>query len=58
MYNTYRKQGGIVVAKVGNRQNKTLECTVCGQENYRTNKNVKTPSLNFPFSQHKSGTQV
>ena len=41
MYNTYRKQGGIIVAKVGNRQNKTLVCTVCGEENYRTDKNVK-----------------
>ena len=29
------------MAKVGNRQNKTLKCEVCGEENYRTSKNVK-----------------
>lgn len=29
------------MAKVGNRQNKTLECTVCKEKNYRTEKNVK-----------------
>ena len=29
------------MAKVGNRQNKTLVCTVCNSENYRTDKNVK-----------------
>lgn len=28
--------------KVGNRQRKTLVCTVCKQENYRTDRNVKT----------------
>jgi len=41
-YNTTRKRGGIKVAKkVGNRQNKTLVCTVCGTEGYRVSKNVK-----------------
>lgn len=30
------------MAKVGNRQGKTLVCTVCSNENYRTEKNVKT----------------
>lgn len=28
------------MAKVGNRQNKTLVCTVCKHENYRVSKNV------------------
>ena len=28
--------------KVGARQGKTLVCTVCNEENYRTDKNVKT----------------
>lgn len=35
------KQGGIKVAKVGNRQYKTLTCTVCKSQNYRTDKNIK-----------------
>lgn len=29
------------MAKVGNRQEKTLTCTVCKGQNYRTSKNVK-----------------
>ena len=29
------------MAKVGNRQKKTLVCTVCGKEGYRKSKNVK-----------------
>ncbi len=29
------------MAKQGNRQGKTLFCTVCKSENYRTDKNVK-----------------
>lgn len=29
------------MAKVGNRQKKTFVCTVCGEENYREEKNVK-----------------
>ncbi len=29
------------MAKLGNRQRKTLVCSVCGEENYRTEKNVK-----------------
>ena len=28
------------MAKVGNRQRKTLTCTVCKEQNYRTEKNV------------------
>ena len=29
------------MAKVGNRQNKTLKCSVCDEENYRMERNVK-----------------
>ena len=29
------------MAKLGNRQRKTLVCTECNEENYRTEKNVK-----------------
>ena len=29
------------MAKVGNRQNKTLICTECKEENYRVERNVK-----------------
>ena len=29
------------MAKLGNRQYKTLTCTVCKSQNYRTDKNVK-----------------
>ena len=29
------------MAKVGNRQNKTLICTDCKEENYRVERNVK-----------------
>lgn len=35
------KWGGIEVAKLGNRQYKTLTCTVCKSYSYRTDKNVK-----------------
>ncbi len=37
------------MAKVGNRQNKTLVCSVCGEENYRDERNVKntTDRLNL-----------
>ncbi len=40
-YNANRHEGGIKMAKVGNRQNKTLVCTVCNEENYRDERNVK-----------------
>ncbi len=29
------------MAKVGNRQRKTLVCSECGEENYRKERNVK-----------------
>jgi len=54
MYNTYRKQGGIIVAKVGNRQNKTLVCTVCGKEGYRKSKNVKNTTDRLELSKYCS----
>ena len=35
------KEVFFVAKKVGNRQNKTLKCSVCGEENYREERNVK-----------------
>jgi large subunit ribosomal protein L33 len=44
-------KGGIIyMAKVGNRQRKTLVCTVCNEENYRTNKNVKNTTERLELS--------
>lgn len=40
------------MAKVGNRQNKTLVCTVCGNENYRTDKNVKNTTARLEISKY------
>jgi len=37
----FKKRGGIIVAKVGNRNNVTLRCEVCKEENYRLSKNKK-----------------
>ena len=51
-YNTNRKRGGIIMAKVGNRQNKTLVCTVCSSENYRTDKNVKNTTDRLELKKH------
>ena len=50
----YRKQGGIIVAKVGNRQNKTFVCTVCGKEGYRMSKNVKNTTERMELSKYCS----
>ncbi len=36
-----RKEVFLVAKKVGNRQFKTLKCSVCGEENYREERNVK-----------------
>ena len=36
-----RKEVFLVAKKVGNRQYKTLKCTVCNEENYRDERNVK-----------------
>ena len=35
-----RKEVFLVAKKVGNRQYKTLKCTVCNEENYRDERNV------------------
>ena len=40
------------MAKVGNRQNKTLVCSVCGNENYRTDKNVKNTTDRLALSKY------
>ena len=42
------------MAKVGNRQNKTLVCTVCGEENYRVEKNVKNTTDRLEISKYCS----
>ena len=41
--------GGIIMAKLGNRQRKTLVCTECNEENYRTEKNKKNASKTCEF---------
>ena len=33
------------MAKLGNRQKKTLVCSECGEENYRVSKNVKEKAI-------------
>ncbi len=40
------------MAKVGNRQMKTLVCSVCGNENYRTSKNVKNTTDRLTISKY------
>lgn len=40
------------MAKVGNRQLKTLVCTVCNEENYRTSKNVKNTTDRLEISKY------
>lgn len=45
------------MAKVGNRQNKTLVCTVCGEENYRTSKNVKNTTDRLELNKYCSRCQ-
>ena len=42
------------MAKVGNRQNKTLVCTVCGKEGYRVSKNVKNTTDRLELSKYCS----
>ena len=36
-----RQNKGFVWRRKGDRQNKTLKCSVCGEENYREERNVK-----------------
>ena len=38
--------------KVGSRQNKTLVCSVCGEENYRTEKNVKNTTERLALNKY------
>ena len=42
------------MAKVGNRQNKTLVCTVCSKEGYRKSKNVKNTTDRLELSKYCS----
>jgi len=56
-YNTRGKREVSEVAKIGNRQRKTLVCTVCNEENYRTNKNVKNTTERLELSKYCSRCQ-
>ena len=40
------------MAKVGNRQYKTLVCTVCSEENYRVEKNVKNTTERLELNKY------
>ncbi len=40
------------MAKVGNRQGKTLTCTVCKEQNYRTQKNVKNTTERLELNKY------
>jgi large subunit ribosomal protein L33 len=40
------------MAKVGNRQYKTLVCSECGEENYRVEKNVKNTTERLEISKY------
>jgi hypothetical protein len=42
------------MAKVGNRQYKTLVCGVCGEENYRVQKNVKKTTERLELNRYCS----
>ena len=42
------------MAKLGNRQKKTLVCTECGEENYRVSKNVKNKTDRLEISKYCS----
>ena len=42
------------MAKVGNRQNKTLVCTVCNKEGYRVSKNVKNTTDRLELNKYCS----
>ena len=45
------------MAKVGNRQYKTLVCTVCNDENYRVQKNVKNTTERLELNKYCSRCQ-
>lgn len=54
-YNDRSKRGGERrMAKVGNRQRKTLVCSTCGEENYRTEKNVKNTTDRLSLNKYCS----
>ena len=38
------------MAKLGNRQRKTLVCTECNEENYRTEKNIKNTTVRLELN--------
>ena len=40
------------MAKLGNRQRKTLKCTVCNSQNYRTEKNIKNTTERLELSKY------
>ncbi len=40
------------MAKLGNRQKKTLVCTVCKEENYRVEKNAKNTTERLEISKY------
>ena len=40
------------MAKVGNRQNKTLICSECNEENYRKERNVKNTTERLELSRY------
>ena len=42
------------MAKVGNRQEKTLVCTVCNNESYRKGKNVRNTTERLELSKYCS----
>ena len=46
------------MAKVGNRQYKTLVCGVCGEENYRVQKNVKKTTERLELNRYCIGKIV
>ena len=45
------------MAKLGNRQRKTLVCTECNEENYRTEKNVKNTTDRLELKKYCSKCQ-
>jgi len=40
------------MAKIGNRQYKTLKCTECGDQNYRKEKNIKNTVDRLELKKH------
>ena len=45
------------MAKLGNRQRKTLVCSECNEENYRTNKNVRNTTERLELKKYCSKCQ-